>query len=118
MAITAVAAGLHAAILAATGTGPIHLGPRIAIYGGVAVALAMTAVLPACRAHPRARSIRLVGAGVSAGLVAMGAVVAPVFLLPSLSLVLGAVIASDEICLGTSRSRCRQRQRVELAVTA
>jgi low temperature requirement protein LtrA len=117
-AIGAVAAGLHAAILAATGPGPIHLGPRIAIYGGVAVALAMTSVLPGGRAHPRARWIRLAAAGVSAGLVAMGAVVAPVFLLPSLSLVLGAVIASDEICLGTSRSRCQQRQRLGLALTS
>jgi low temperature requirement protein LtrA len=116
-AIAAVSAGLHFAILAATGATPIHLGPRIAIYGGAAVALAMTAVLPAGRAHPRARRIRLVASGVCAGLVAMGAVVAPVFLLPSLSLVLAVVIACDEVCLGTSRSRCRQRQRLGLAVT-
>jgi low temperature requirement protein LtrA len=113
--IAAASAGLHSAILAATGAGPIHLGPRIAIYGGVAVALAMTAVLPAGRAHPRARRIRLVASGVSAGLVAMGAVVAPVFLLPSLSLVLAAVIAADELCLGTARSRCHQR--LELAAS-
>ena len=54
MAIGAVSAGLHSAILAATGPGPIHLGPRVAIYGGAAVALAMTSVFPAGRAHPRA----------------------------------------------------------------
>jgi len=117
-AIAGVSAGLHRAILAATGAGPIHLGPRIAIYAGVAVALVMTAVLPAGHAHPRARRIRLIAAAVAAGLVAMGAVVAPVFLLPSLSLVLAAVVASDELCFGTSRSRCRERQRLALSVTS
>jgi low temperature requirement protein LtrA len=109
-AIAAASAGLHSAILAGAGLGPIHLGPRIAIYGSVAAVLATTAVLPAGRAHPKARRIRLVAAGVSAGLIAMGAVVAPVFVLPSLSLVLAAVIAADEVCLGTSRSPCRQRR--------
>ena len=114
--IAAASAGLHKAIVAGTGAIPIHLGTRVAIYGGVAVALAMTALLPGGRAHPRARRIRLLAAGVSAGLIAMGAVVEPVFLLPTLSLLLAAVVACDEVCFVTTRSR--HHERLELAMTS
>jgi low temperature requirement protein LtrA len=93
--IAAASAGLHHAILAAAGHGAIPVAPRAAIYGGVGLYLVATAALPAATAPQRARRVRLAAAAAAFGLVAMGSFVAPVFLVPSLTLVLAAEILLD-----------------------
>jgi low temperature requirement protein LtrA len=93
--IAAASAGLHHAILAAAGPGAIQVAPRAAIYGGVGLYLVATAALPATTAPQRARRVRLAAASAAFGLVAMGSFVAPVFLVPSLTLVLVAEILLD-----------------------
>jgi low temperature requirement protein LtrA len=93
--IAAASAGLHRAILAAAGPGSIPAAPRAAIYGGVGLYLLSAAVLPAATARQRARRVRLAAAAAALGLVVMGSFVAPVFLVPALTLVLVAEIALD-----------------------
>ena len=86
--IAAASAGLHIAILAADGAGPIAIGPRAALYGGVSVYLLASTVLPTRKLSLRVRVIRLVTALAAMGLVFMGALVAPVYLVPALTVVL------------------------------
>jgi low temperature requirement protein LtrA len=93
--IAAASAGLHHAILAADGHGVIQVAPRVAIYGGVGLYLVATAALPAATAPQRARRVRLAAAAASFGLVAMGSFVSPVFLVPSLTVVLVAEVLLD-----------------------
>jgi low temperature requirement protein LtrA len=92
--IAAASAGLHIAILAAHGGGTIGDGPRAALYGGVSVYLLASATLPSHRMTVRVRAWRLVTALAALGLVFMGAIVAPVFLVPALTAVLTLGLAA------------------------
>jgi len=86
--VAASSAGLHIAILAADGAGTIPVGPRAALYGGVSVFLVASAALPATKVTRAGRAVRLVTAAAAMGLVFMGAVVEPVYLVPALTGVL------------------------------
>ncbi len=93
--IAAASAGLHIAILAAHGGGTIGDGPRAALYGGVSVYLLASATLPSHRMTVRVRAWRLVTALAALGLVFMGAIVVPVFLVPALTAVLTLGLAAE-----------------------
>jgi low temperature requirement protein LtrA len=99
--IAAASAGLHIAILAADGANTIPIGPRAALYGGVSICLLASAVLPALRMSRTVRLIRVVTALAAMGLVFMGAVVEPVYLVPALTAIL---------VLGLWAERCVQDQ--------
>jgi low temperature requirement protein LtrA len=86
--ITAASAGLHIAILAADGGATIPVGSRAALYGGVSVCLLASTVLPSRKMPPPARFARLVTALAAMGLIFMGAIVEPVYLVPALTVVL------------------------------
>jgi low temperature requirement protein LtrA len=86
--VAAASAGLHIAILAADGAGTIAAGPRAALYGGVSVYLLASAALPARKLTRAARAARVVTALAAMGLVFMGAIVEPVYLVPALTGVL------------------------------
>jgi low temperature requirement protein LtrA len=104
--IAAGSAGLHIAILAADGAATIGIGPRAALYGGVSVAMLASAFLPARKLSRSARAARVVTAMASLGLVFMGAIVLPVYLVPALTVVLAAGLAveSHPGCVGFVRS--------------
>jgi low temperature requirement protein LtrA len=93
--LAAAGAGLSIAVVAADGGGTIALAPRIALYGGVAVYLvaAASSVPPARR--PYAVVARAAAAVASAGLVYMGAVVQPVLLVPSHSVILVSAVTVE-----------------------
>jgi hypothetical protein len=93
--IAAASAGLHLAILAADGAGTIAAGPRAALYGGVSVYLLATAILPSKKMTPPARAVRLATALAAMGLVFMGAIVEPVYLVPALTAVLVLGLAAE-----------------------
>jgi len=86
--IAAASAGLHIAILAADGARTIAIGPRAALYGGVSIFLLASAVLPTLKLSRTVRLIRLATALAAMGLVFMGAVVEPVYLVPALTVIL------------------------------
>ena len=86
--VAAASAGLHLAILAADGSSTIGLGPRVALYGGVALYLLSTALLPSCHLGTRARAVRMATSVAALGLIFMGSIVLPVFLVPALTGVL------------------------------
>jgi low temperature requirement protein LtrA len=86
--IAAASAGLHIAILAADGASTIAAGPRAALYGGVSVCLLAGLLLPSTKITPSARAARLATALAAMGLVFMGAIVEPVYLVPALTAVL------------------------------
>jgi low temperature requirement protein LtrA len=91
--IAAASAGLHLAILAADAASTIAVGPRGALYGGVSVFLLASVLLPSTQMTGPARATRLATALAAMGLVFMGAIVEPVYLVPALAavLVLGLV---------------------------
>jgi low temperature requirement protein LtrA len=91
--VAAASAGLHLAILAAAGSTTIGLAPRVALYGGVALYLLSTALLPSCHLGTRARVVRIATSAGALGLIFMGSIVLPVFLVPALTgvLVVGLV---------------------------
>ena len=93
--IAAASAGLHIAILAAHGGGTIGDGPRAALYGGVSVYLLASATLPSRSMTARVRAWRLATALAALGLVFMGAIVVPVFLVPALTAVLALGLAAE-----------------------
>jgi low temperature requirement protein LtrA len=93
--IAAASAGLHIAILAAHGGGTIADWPRVALYGGVSLFLLATALLPSGRLTRSARLVRLATSAAALGLVFMGAIVVPVFLVPALILILALGLASE-----------------------
>jgi len=93
--IAAASAGLHTAILAADGATTIAVGPRAALYGGVSLFVLASAVLPSGKLTRTARTARLVTAGAAMGLVFMGAIVVPVYLVPALAVVLALGIAAE-----------------------
>jgi low temperature requirement protein LtrA len=86
--IAAASAGLHIAILAADRAATIPIGPRAALYGGVSICLLASAVLPTLKLSRTVRLIRLAAALAAMGLVFMGAVVQPVYLVPALAAIL------------------------------
>ena len=86
--IAAASAGLHLAILAADGASTIAAGPRAALYGGVSICLLASVVLPSTTRTASARAARLVTALAAMGLVFMGAIIEPVYLVPALTAVL------------------------------
>jgi low temperature requirement protein LtrA len=94
--IAAASAGLHVAVLAADGATTIGIGPRAALYGGVSVCLLATAVMPSGTMTGLARATRLVTSAAAMGLVFMGAIVLPVYLVPALTgaLALGLAVES------------------------
>jgi low temperature requirement protein LtrA len=93
--IAAASVGLHRAILAAAGAGAVPTAPRAAIYRGTGIYLLAAAALPARNRSRHAREIRLAAAAASFGLVLMGAVVDPVFLVPAVALILVTEIWLD-----------------------
>ncbi|HEV3288606.1 MAG TPA: low temperature requirement protein A [Streptosporangiaceae bacterium] len=93
--IAAASAGMHIAILAAHGGGAIGDGPRAALYGGVSVYLLASASLPSRSMTARVRAWRTATALAALGLVFMGAIVAPVFLVPALTAVLVLGLAAE-----------------------
>jgi low temperature requirement protein LtrA len=93
--LAAASAGLHIAILAADGATAIGAGPRAALYGGVSVCLLATAVLPSGRMTWRARAARIGTSIAALGLVFMGAIVLPVYLVPALTLVLALGLITE-----------------------
>jgi len=88
--IAAASAGLHIAILAADGAATIPAGPRSALYGGVSIYLLATAILPSKKMTRSARVARLATSLAAMGLVFMGAIVEPVYLVPALTAILAA----------------------------
>jgi low temperature requirement protein LtrA len=93
--IAAGSAGLHVAILAADGASAIGAGPRAALYGGVSICLLATAVLPSRTRTLWQRAARLATALAAMGLVFMGAIVLPVYLVPALTAILALGLAAE-----------------------
>jgi low temperature requirement protein LtrA len=104
--LAGASAGLHIAILAAHGGGTIGIWPRVALYGGVSVFLFATAFLPSARFSLPLRIIRVSSSLAALGLIFMGAVVVPVYLVPALAviLVLGLTAESVVKSAGTART--------------
>ena len=86
--IAAASAGLHLTVLAADSKTMLPLGPRVALYGGVSICLAASALMPASKPIAQVRTARLVTVAAVTGLVFLGAVVLPVYLVPTLALLL------------------------------
>jgi low temperature requirement protein LtrA len=95
--IAAASAGLHIAILAAHTGGTIGAGPRAALYGGVSVYLLASVLLPSAKLSRAARLARLATALAAMGLVFMGAIVVPVYLVPALTAILAAGLAAEAL---------------------
>jgi low temperature requirement protein LtrA len=93
--IAAASAGLHIAILAADGASTIAAGPRAALYGGVSLCLLTSILLPSAKMTAPARAIRLATALAAMGLVFMGAIVEPVYLVPALTGVLALGLTAE-----------------------
>jgi hypothetical protein len=103
--IAAASAGLHIAILAADGTGTIAAAPRAALYGGVSVYLLAPAFLPTWKMTWSVRSARLVTSLAAMGLVFMGAIVEPVYLVPALTVVLALGLWTERKTISRSGRR-------------
>jgi hypothetical protein len=103
--VAAASAGLHIAILAAHGGGTIGTGPRVALYGGVSIYLLATALLPSTRLRRPARLARLATSLAAMGLVFMGAIVVPVFLVPALAVVMALGQAAETRCARSGKAR-------------
>jgi low temperature requirement protein LtrA len=93
--IAAGSAGLHLAILAADGASTIAAGPRAALYGGVSVCLLASILLPSTTMTRTARVARLATALAAMGLVFMGAIIEPVYLVPALAAVLALGLTAE-----------------------
>ena len=93
--IAAASAGLHIAILAADGASTIGAAPRAALYGGVSVCLLASVLLPSRKMTTAARVARLATALAAMGLVFMGAIVEPVYLVPALTGVLALGLTAE-----------------------
>lgn len=93
--VAAGSAGLHIAILAADGASTIGVGPRAALYGGVSICLLASVLLPSAKMTRSARTIRLATALAAMGLVFMGAIVEPVYLVPALTAVLALGLTAE-----------------------
>jgi low temperature requirement protein LtrA len=107
--IAAASAGLHIAILAADGATTIGIGPRAALYGGVSVCLLASAIVPSGKLTTIARAARLATSAAAMGLVFMGAIVLPVYLVPALTGVLALGLAAEtRAALGRPGRRVRR----------
>jgi len=93
--IAAASAGLHLAVLAAHEGGTIGTGPRAALYGGVSLYLLASAILPSCKLTRQVRATRLTTSLAAMGLVFMGAIVVPVYLVPALTAVLALGLTAE-----------------------
>ena len=93
--IAAASAGLHLAILAADGATTIATGPRAALYGGVSICLLGTALLPSNKMAGWRRVSRLATSLAAMGLIFMGAIVLPVYLVPALAIILALGLAAE-----------------------
>jgi len=93
--VAAASAGLHLAILAADGATTIAAGPRAALYGGVSICLLGTATLPSGTITGWQRAVRVATALAAMGLVFMGAIVLPVYLVPALAMILALGLAAE-----------------------
>ena len=93
--IAAGSAGLHLAIHAADGASTIAAGPRAALYGGVSVCLLASVFLPSTTMTRPARVARLATAFAAMGLVFMGAIIEPVYLVPALTAVLALGLTAE-----------------------
>ena len=93
--LAAASAGLSVAVVAANGGGTIELAPRIALYGGVALYLVAAASSVPRSRRPYAVVTRAAAAVASAALVYMGAVVKPVLLVPSHTIILVSAVAIE-----------------------
>ncbi len=93
--IAAASAGLHIAVLAADGAATIGTGPRAALYGGVSVCLLATTILPSGKMTGWRRAVRLATSAAAMGLVFMGAIVRPVYLVPALTVILALGLAAE-----------------------
>ena len=93
--IAAASVGLHMAILAAHNGGAIGIGPRSALYGGVSVYLLATVILPSRKLTRQARRARLASSLAAMGLVFMGAIVPPVYLVPALTATVALGLAAE-----------------------
>ena len=93
--IAAASAGLHIAVLAADGAATIGTGPRAALYGGVSVCLLATTILPSGKMTGWRRAVRLATSAAAMGLVFMGAIVRPVYLVPALTVILASGLAAE-----------------------
>jgi len=71
------------------------VGPRAALYGGVSVSLLAGVLLPSTTMTRRARAARLVTALAAMGLVFMGAIIEPVYLVPALTAVLALGLTAE-----------------------
>jgi low temperature requirement protein LtrA len=111
--IAAASAGLHIAILAADGATTIGIGPRAALYGGVSVSILATAWLPSRKLSRFGRVTRVLTAMAALGLVFMGGIVLPVYLVPALTgvLVAGMAVESHPRCLAAVRAAASWRTR-------
>jgi low temperature requirement protein LtrA len=109
--IAAASAGLHIAILAAHEGGAIGVGPRAALYGGVSIYLLASAVLPSRKLTRQARAARLATSLAAMGLVFMGAIVVPVYLVPALTAVLALGLVA-EARLRVKRRRATSARRL------
>jgi low temperature requirement protein LtrA len=108
--IAAASAGLHLAILAAHEGGTIGAGPRAALYGGVSLYLLASAILPSRKLTRQVRAARLATSLAAMGLVFMGAIVVPVYLVPALTAVL-ALGLTAEAWLRIKRQRATSARR-------
>jgi low temperature requirement protein LtrA len=106
--IAAGSAGLHIAILAADGASTIGIGPRAALYGGVSLSMLASAWLPSRKLSRYARVTRVVTGIAALGLVFMGAIVLPVYLVPALTVVLAVGLSAE------SHPRCLRAARVTI----
>jgi low temperature requirement protein LtrA len=93
--IAAASAGLHRAILAADGAATSSIASRAALYGGVSVCLLASACLPSRQLTPPARAARLATSAAAMGLVFMGSIVIPVYLVPALTATLALGLAAE-----------------------
>jgi hypothetical protein len=71
------------------------VGPRAALYGGVGIYLLASALLPSGKMARPARLVRLATALAAMGLIFMGAIVGPVYLVPALTVVLAVGLAAE-----------------------
>jgi low temperature requirement protein LtrA len=93
--IAAASAGLHLTILAAGSTTMLPLGPRVALYGGVSTCLAATALMPASTPITQVRTVRLAATAAVTALIFPGAVALPVYLVPTLALLLATALTAE-----------------------
>ena len=108
--LAAGSAGLHIAILAADGASTIGISPRAALYGGVSVAMLASALVPSRNLSRYARATRVVTAMAALGLVFMGAIVLPVYLVPALTAVLAVGLVAEHHRGGVAVARSAVRR--------